>query len=75
MAACLNRISMNIIKNKCIGNRNLEYISISKDYDTYCNYVNTQCSDPGIFFDYPYISEEEFMFVKTWINKKPRTNK
>ena len=62
MAMCLNRITMNIIKDKCIGNRNLECLGISKDYQDYCRMF---CGDNKL-------TEEEYMFVKTWSNKKPR---
>lgn len=70
MAMCLNRITMNIIKDKCIGNRNLECIGLTNSYEEYeimylKNYVD-EAQRKNV------LTEEEYMFVKAWSNKKPR---
>lgn len=62
MAMCLNRITMNIIKDKCIGNRNLEAIGLCDSYEDYCRMITEEHR----------LSKEDYTFVKTWSNKKPR---
>ena len=70
--ACLNRICMNIIKEKCIGNKNLLYVGNSYDYDVYINMIAVNHYD---IEHTKLLNREEYTFLKTWINKKPRIKK
>lgn len=69
MAMCLNRITMNIIKDKCIGNRNLECIGLAKSYE---EYEIMYCALSDAQQRSNMLSKEDYVFVKTWSNKKPR---
>ena len=61
---------MNIIKEKCIGNRNLECLGLINNYE---EYEIMYCALSDVAQRKKVLTEEEFMFVKTWSKKKPRT--
>ncbi len=70
--ACLNRICMNIIKDKCISNRNLEAVGLCETYKEY-EIMYYALSDVAQRKN--VLAEEEFMFLKTWSKKKPKVKK
>ena len=70
--ACLNRIAMNIIKAKCIGNKNLYYLGCTQTYKDYVDDIELNMYDVS---EKDMLNEEEYFFVKTWSTKKPRLKK
>lgn len=62
---CLNRIVMNIIKAKCVGNKNLYYLGITDNYESYL--VAREDTDES-----KVLNKEEYDFIKIWYNKKSR---
>lgn len=63
--ACINKIAMNIIKAKCVGNKNLYWLGLSVDYDDYCS-MHTEGE---------LLTDVEYTSIRLWYARKSRVKK